>query len=65
MDKEFLETQLESCRQEHKNLDDELVSLLSSGAMDDLYIHRLKKKKLIIKDQIRIIESRLMTDIIA
>jgi hypothetical protein len=65
MDKEYLTDQLNFCKQEHKNLDNEIFLLLETPVVDDLLIHRLKKKKLMLKDQIRMIESKLMNDIIA
>lgn len=46
-------------------LDDEILALESDGALDQLTIRRLKKKKLAIKDQITTIEDQLLPDIIA
>ena len=65
MDQEYFKAQLEYFQKEHKRLNDEIQSLINLGTIDDLYIHKLKKKKLIMKDQISIIESKLVTDIIA
>ena len=59
MDNEFLKEQLERFKQEHKDLDRQIASLASMETSDDLHIHRLKKKKLLLKDQIKILESRL------
>ena len=65
MNNEFSKEQLERFKQEHKDLDEEIVSLSNMEASDDLHIHRLKKKKLLLKDQIKILDSRLMPNIIA
>jgi hypothetical protein len=65
MELEFLQEQLDRIAQEHKDLDLEIASLAQNEISDDLHIHRLKKKKLSLKDQIKILESRLMPNIIA
>lgn len=65
MDNEFLKEQLDRIKQEHKDLDGEIAALANMETSDDLHIHRLKKKKLLLKDQIKILESRLMPNIIA
>ncbi len=65
MNDEFLKEQLERFKQEHKDLDVQITSLANIETSDDLHIHRLKKKKLLLKDQIKILESRLMPNIIA
>ena len=52
-------------RSEHRALDDEISTLESGGALDQLTIRRLKKKKLALKDQITKIEDQLLPDIIA
>ena len=48
-----------------KKLDDEILSLEVNGPGDQLTIRRLKKKKLVLKDQITTIEDQLLPDIIA
>ncbi len=60
-----LREQLAALRTEHRDLDDEIIELESSGSADQLLIKRLKKKKLALKDQITIIEDQLLPDIIA
>jgi hypothetical protein len=52
-------------RAEHRQLDDEIVTLEVSPLSDQLQISRLKRRKLKIKDQIKAIEDRLTPDIIA
>jgi hypothetical protein len=60
-----LRDQLVRLRAEHRELDDEIVLLEGSGAADQLHVKRLKKKKLMLKDQIKLIEDQLLPDIIA
>jgi hypothetical protein len=60
-----LREELTKLRAEHRGLDDEIVALEAGGMADQLLIRRLKKRKLILKDQITSIEDRLTPDIIA
>lgn len=57
--------QLEQLREEHRDLDDAIRALGTQSVVDQLQIARLKKKKLILKDQIRRLEDQLVPDIIA
>jgi hypothetical protein len=52
-------------RQEHRELDDEIQALLSSAGHDQLLLTRLKKRKLMLRDQISRIEDDNLPDIIA
>ena len=60
-----LREELVKLRAEHRQLDDEIVTLEASGKADQLLIRRLKKKKLVLKDQITSVEDQLTPDIIA
>ena len=60
-----LRDELVRLRTEHRELDEEIVALEESGLADQLLIRRLKKKKLVLKDQITSIEDQLLPDIIA
>jgi hypothetical protein len=60
-----LREELVKLRAEHRQLDDEIMSLELNGTADQLLVRRLKKKKLAIKDQITTIEDQLLPDIIA
>ncbi|MGD9783401.1 MAG: YdcH family protein [Hyphomicrobiaceae bacterium] len=60
-----LREQLAGLRAEHRKLDDEIIEMEGSGSADQLHIKRLKKKKLVLKDQITRIEDQLLPDIIA
>ena len=56
--------ELEVLRQEHRDLD-LAISVLVEKAIDQLAVKRLKKKKLMLKDQIFMLEDELTPDIIA
>ncbi|TMV48258.1 DUF465 domain-containing protein [Thioclava sp. BHET1] len=62
---EMLRIRLGVLRQEHRDLDDAIHVLETSGRGDQLAIRRLKKQKLSLKDQISRIEDHLTPDIIA
>jgi hypothetical protein len=63
-DRELRET-LVRLRDEHRALDLEIVALEASPDTDQLTIKRLKKRKLVLKDQITAVEDQLTPDIIA
>lgn len=50
---------------EHRDLDDVIGRIAAAGPFDQLQIQRLKKRKLILKDQIAKLENQLLPDIIA
>lgn len=52
-------------RDEHRMLDEEIVTLEVAVDADQLTIKRLKKKKLLLKDRITAVEDQLTPDIIA
>jgi hypothetical protein len=56
---------LELLKTEHRRLDDEITELREAGAVDQLEIARLKKRKLLLKDEIRVLHDRLVPDITA
>ncbi|MEZ5850825.1 MAG: DUF465 domain-containing protein [Hyphomicrobiaceae bacterium] len=64
-DERELRELLVKLREEHRELDDEIVRYEADGAADQLVIRRLKKRKLLLKDQIASVEDRLTPDIIA
>ncbi len=64
-DREALKRRLETLRSEHRDLDDVIQRISGGNAFDQLQIKRLKKRKLMLKDQIARIESKLVPDIIA
>ena len=50
---------------EHHDLDDVIVRLSADPRQDQLQLQRLKKRKLVLKDQIQRLRARLIPDIIA
>ena len=65
LDVEALKAKLEALKTEHRDLDDVISRLADRRPFDQLQIQRLKKRKLMLKDQISKIESELLPDIIA
>lgn len=64
-DNKTLREQLAQLVTEHRDLDAEIVRLEASGALDQLHVKRLKKRKLALKDRITSLEDQLLPDIIA
>ncbi|WP_310001917.1 DUF465 domain-containing protein [Caulobacter segnis] len=60
-----IERRLAELREEHKDLDDAIQALEERYQPDMLQIARLKKKKLVLKDEIIRLEDQLTPDIIA
>ena len=56
-------TRLKELRIEHRDLDDVISRLDHTRAADQLQIRRLKKRKLVLKDQINKLESQLIPDL--
>jgi hypothetical protein len=48
---------------EHRDLDGAIGRLTADMAHDELQIRRLKKRKLVLKDQIAWLESKLIPDL--
>ena len=65
LDVEALRARLAELRTEHRDLDDIITKLMSTPPIDLLQIQRLKKKKLMLKDQIQKVKSNILPDIIA
>jgi hypothetical protein len=64
-DERELRDRLARLRAEHRDLDAEIVAQEACGLSDQLQVKRLKKRKLVLKDQIIAIEDQLLPDIIA
>ena len=60
-----LRAELLRLQQEHRDLDAAIAALSSIDSQDQLQVARLKKRKLLLKDQIAMIEDYLTPDIIA
>ena len=73
MDKELTEEEratlvalIERLREEHRDLDAAIEALSGAGqAADRLQLQRLKKRKLLLRDKLVLIEDQLTPDIIA
>lgn len=64
-EQEALRQKLVTLELEHRDLDDVIARLTERAPYDQLQLQRLKKRKLILKDQIAGIEDQLLPDIIA
>ncbi len=64
-DNEVVKQKLAHLLSEHRDLDDVITRITEGGPFDQLQIQRLKKRKLLLKDQISQLESQLLPDIIA
>ena len=64
-EKNKLLDQLESLKQEHRDLDEILIQLQEKKTISLLQVQRLKKRKLILKDRIIYLQNKLEPDIIA
>ncbi len=64
-DQDGLKSQLAELVQKHRELDEEIARLHELGTGDSVALGRLKREKLHLKDQVRVIEDRLLPDIIA
>ena len=58
-----IEARLTELRLEHRDLDDVVQRLMLTPVQDQLQLQRLKKRKLLVKDQIAILERQLTPDI--
>ena len=56
---------LENLKAEHRELDERIQTLSSEPTGDQLELARLKRRKLMLKDQIQIIVDANVPDIIA
>ena len=65
MDETQIIARLGILRTEHRDLDSAIEALRAMGSSDQLQIARLKKRKLILKDEIAMLEDQLIPDIIA
>ncbi len=56
---------MEELRLEHRDLDDVIARLSEEAPFDQLQVQRLKKRKLLLKDEMARLEAMLIPDIIA
>ena len=64
-DRDSLLRRLHELRSEHRDLDTVITRIASHAPADQLHLQRLKKRKLLLKDEISWLESRLIPDSIA
>ena len=64
-EQELVHRQLAILESEHRDLDDVIERLGEDLPFDQLKLQRLKKRKLILKDEITVLRSRVLPDIIA
>lgn len=60
-----LAERLADLKEQHRDLDGAIESLEERGFRDQLQLRRLKKRKLLLRDEIAKIEDQIFPDIIA
>lgn len=65
MEEAAIRARLATIKEEHRDLDAAIEAIQSSGVYDLLQVQRLKKRKLVLKDEISKLEAMLLPDIIA
>jgi hypothetical protein len=65
MNDDGIRQQLELLKIEHRDLDASISALQQQTVPDQLQVARLKRKKLALKDLIRVLEDQLVPDISA
>ena len=53
---------LHELRAEHRDLDAAIAVMASNPENDEIAVKRLKKRKLMLKDQIAVLENKLIPD---
>jgi hypothetical protein len=64
-DRASIRLELERLRQEHSDLDAAVLALQAQASTNQLQVVRIKKRKLVLRDQIAKLENRLTPDLIA
>ena len=65
MDESEILKRLMVIKTEHRDLDTAIEALREAGSSDQLQLARLKKRKLLMRDEIQMLEDQLIPDIIA
>ncbi len=60
-----IEARMLSLAEEHRDLDHALNIMADSAIPDELQLRRMKKRKLLLKDQISFLQRQLSPDILA
>lgn len=64
-EQQILKARLYALESEHRDLDDVIERLSEDKPFDQLQLQRLKKRKLVLKDEMALVRSRILPDIIA
>jgi hypothetical protein len=64
-DQETIKHRLAELETEHRDLDDVIAQITDGILFDQIQVQRLKKRKLMLKDEILRLRSRLIPDSIA
>lgn len=64
-DQDAIKRKLEELRLEHRDLDDVIARVTEDAPFDQIRMQRLKKRKLVLRDEMNVLESELVPDIIA
>ena len=64
-EQQILKARLYVLESEHRDLDDVIQRLSEDKPFDQLKLQRLKKRKLVLKDEMALVRSRILPDIIA
>ena len=64
-DQQMIINKLRQIESEHRDLDDVIERLADDKPFDQLKLQKLKKRKLILKDEMTLLRSRILPDIIA
>lgn len=64
-DQETINHRLAQLESEHRDLDDVIDQIIGGNSFDQIQVQRLKKRKLILKDEILRLRSILIPDSIA
>lgn len=64
-DQETIKRRLAELESEHRDLDDVIDQIINGSSFDQIQVQRLKKRKLMLKDQILHLRSTLIPDSIA
>ena len=62
-DPETIKRRIAELQIEHRELDDAIGALVAGADVDELQIRRLKKRKLLLKDAIVLLQMQLTPDV--
>ena len=64
-EQQILKARLHVLESEHRDLDDVIERLSEDKPFDQLQLQRLKKRKLVLKDEMAFVRSQILPNIIA